>query len=262
MWHFFCIFVCEKKIKKTRTSTQRKDTSKYSNKQLFRKINASIKDKSATLGIVLTDFIETGSGIVLHAVTKNKSPRCPCCGNPSHSVHDYRYRKLQCTEMFSMNTEAIITVRRMDSTNEKCPKKTFMEPLNFVSPYARRTDEVASRIRAESLNQPSRLASETLARQHIGVSPSTCLRNARALGRENPVNIACSGYVAIDDLAYRKGRKYMCAIADHYTKKVLAVFGSRYGPEIGEWLRMRPEIRLVSRDGSRVYASIIKEAFA
>ena len=260
MRHFFCIFVCEKKIKKTRTSTQRKDTSKYSNKQLFRKINASIKDKSATLGIVLTDFIETGSGIVLHAVTKNKSPRCPCCGNPSHSVHDYRYRKLQCTEMFSMNTEAIITVRRMDSTNEKCPKKTFMEPLNFVSPYARRTDEVASRIRAESLNQPSRLASETLARQHIGVSPSTCLRNARALGRENPVNIACSGYVAIDDLAYRKGRKYMCAIADHYTRKVLAVFNTRHGPEIDEWFREHPEIKLVSRDGSRVYASIIKEA--
>jgi transposase len=162
--------------------------------------------------------------------------------------------------MFSKSAEAVIAVRRMDCTNDKCPKKTFMEPLNFARPYARRTDDVASRIREESLSQPSRLASETLARQHIKVSPSTCLRNARALGKENPGDITCSGYVAIDDLAYRKGRKYMCAIADHYTRKVLAVFGSRYGPEIGEWLRMRPEIRLVSRDGSGTYASIIKEA--
>src|SRR5574344_2364792 len=78
-------------------STLIKYTSKYSNKQLLRKINASIKDKCTTSGIELTDFIQTGSGIVLHAITKNKSPCCPYCGAPSHSVHDYRYRKLQCT---------------------------------------------------------------------------------------------------------------------------------------------------------------------
>ena len=162
--------------------------------------------------------------------------------------------------MLSRHTELIVTSRRMDCTNDKCPKKTFMEPLKFARPYARGTDEVASRIREESLNQPSRLAGETLARQHIKVSSSTCLRKARALGKENPKDIACSGYVAIDDLAYRKGQKYMCAIADHYTRRVLAVFGTRYGPEIGDWFRMHPEIRLVSRDGSWAYASIIKEA--
>ena len=250
----------KKKFKTTRTSTQCKDTSKYSNQQFFRKINAFIKDKCTTSGISLTDFIQTSSGIVLHAITKNRSPCCPYCGEPSHSVHDYRYRKLQCTEMFSQNTKIIITSRRMNCTNDKCSKKTFMEPLKFAKPYARRTDEVTSRIKEESLNQPSRLAGETLARQHIKVSSSSCLRSVRALGKENPNDITCSGYVAIDDLAYRKGHKYMCAIADHYTRGVLAIFGTRYGPEIGEWFRMHPEIKLVSRDGSWIYASIIKEA--
>src|SRR5574344_901598 len=257
---FFVSLYVKTKFKKTRTSTQRKDTSKYSNKQLFRKINASIKDKCTTSGIELTDFIQTGSGIVLHAITKNKSPCCPYCGAPSHSMHDYRYRKLQCTEMLSQDTEIIIVSRRMNCTNDKCPKKTFMEPLKFARPYSRRTDEVALRIKEESLNQPSRLASETLARQHIKVSSSTCLRKARFLGKENPEDITCSGYVAIDDLAYRKGHRYMCAIADHYTRKVLAVFDTRYGPEIGEWFKKHPEIKLVSRDGSWAYASIIKGA--
>ena len=45
-------------------------------------------------GIVLTDFIQTSSGIVLHAMTKNRLPCCPNCHEPSHSVHDYRYRKV------------------------------------------------------------------------------------------------------------------------------------------------------------------------
>ncbi len=250
----------KKKSKTTRTSTQCKDTSKYSNQQFFRKINTSIKDKCNTSGIVLTDFIQTSSGIVLHAITKNRLPCCPYCGEPSHSVHDYRYRKLQYTEMLSQNSKIIITSRRMNCTNDKCSKKTFMEPLKFARPYARSVDEIVSRLKEESLKQPSRRASQTLAIQHIKVSPSTCLRTARAMGRENPKDIACSGYVAIDDLAYRKGHRYMCAIADHYTRRVLAMFDTRYGPEIGEWFKMHPQIKLVSRDGSWAYASIIKEA--
>ena len=248
------------KNKTTRTSTQCKDTSKYLNQQFFRKINASIKDKCKTSGIVLTDFIQTSSGIVLHAITKNRLPCCPYCGEPSHSVHDYRYRKLQYTGILSQSSKIIITCRRMNCTNDKCSKKTFMEPLKFARPYARSVDEVVSRMQKESLKQPSRLARQTLASQHIKVSSSTCLRTARSLGKENPMDIACSGYVAIDDLAYRKGHKYMCAIADHYTRRVLAMFDTRYGPEIGEWFKMHPQIKLVSRDGSWAYASIIKEA--
>ncbi|KWW24618.1 MAG: transposase IS204/IS1001/IS1096/IS1165 family protein, partial [bacterium P201] len=54
--------------------------------------------------------------------------------------------------------------------------------------------------------------------------------------------------------------KYMCVIADHYTREVLAVFDSRYGREILDWLRSHPEIKVVTRDGSRSYASIISAA--
>ena len=141
----------KEKIKTTRTSTGCKDTLKYSNQQFFRKINASIKDKCKTSGIVLTDFIQTNSGIVLHAITKNRSLCCPYCGEPSHSVHDYRYRKLQYTEILSQNSKIIITCRRMNCTNDKCSKKTFMEPLKFARPYARSVDEVALRLKKESL---------------------------------------------------------------------------------------------------------------
>ena len=52
----------------------------------------------------------------------------------------------------------------------------------------------------------------------------------------------------------------MCAIADHQTRKVLALFGSWYGGEIEEWLKSHPEVKFVSRDGSLQYASIIKSA--
>ena len=52
----------------------------------------------------------------------------------------------------------------------------------------------------------------------------------------------------------------MCAIVDHYTREVLAVFDSRYGQEIIDWLKSHPEIKVVTRDGSQSYASIITAA--
>lgn len=122
------------------------------------------------------------------------------------------------------------------------------------------THEVEQRVLYESINQSALLASESLARQHIQVSKSSYTLKVKSLGKANPMNVKTSGYVAIDDLAYRKCRRYMCAITDHYTRKPLALFGSRYGPEIGEWLKSHPEIRLVSRDGSMNYANIIRES--
>ena len=69
-----------------------------------------------------------------------------------------------------------------------------------------------------------------------------------------------SGYVGLDDFAQWKGHKYMCVIVDHYTREVLAVFNSRYGQEITEWLASHPEIKMVTRDGSQSYASVISAA--
>ena len=210
--------------------------------------------------IKLTDMEDSPSGIVLHGVTLGRISHCPHCGKASKKVHDYRYRKLQCIEFMSRPVLLILCIRHFRCRNPQCKCHTFSERLNFASSYSRMTQEVEDRVLYETLNQSARLACESLSRQGIRVSPSTCTRRAGRLGLENPIDVKTSGYVAIDDLAYRKGHRYMCAIVDHYTRKPLALFGTRYGKEIVEWLKLHPEIRMVSRDGSVCYDSIIKEA--
>ena len=79
------------------------------------------------------------------------------------------------------------------------------------------------------------------------------------MGKTNP-QVRTSGYVGLDDFAKRKGHKYMCVIADHYTRRPLAVFDSRYGQEITDWLASHPEIKVVTRDGSQSYATVISAA--
>jgi len=129
----------------------------------------------------------------------------------------------------------------------------------MTHPYGRHTYEVEKRIRHEALEQTARKASETLAMQHIQISASACIRVLRLMGRANP-QVRTSGYVGLDDFAKCKGQKYMCVIVDHYTRQPLAVFDSRYGQEITDWLRSHPEIKVVTRDGSMSYAAIISAA--
>ena len=129
----------------------------------------------------------------------------------------------------------------------------------MTRPYGSHSCEAEERIRHEALGQTARKACETLAMQHIQVSQSSLIRTLRLMGGVNP-EVCTSGYVGIDDFAKRKGYEYMCVIVDHYTRLPLAVFDSRYGQEIIDWLKAHPEIRVVTRDGSQSYASIISAA--
>lgn len=162
-------------------------------------------------------------------------------------------------EQLSCHVTLTLRIRHFRCGNPSCGRRFFSEPLALAGRYGRMSHEAASRVRHEALNQPAMAASATLGRQHIQASPSTCLRMARRLGDSNPGQ-RTSGYIGIDDFAKRKGHEYMCAAVDHYTRRVLAVFDSRYGSEITEWIASHPEIRLVSRDGSQRYRRLIEAA--
>ena len=163
------------------------------------------------------------------------------------------------TELFSCSVTLTVGIRHFYCDNPSCSRGVFSESLLFADRYGRMSHEACERVRQETLSQPSRSACATLSRQHITVSRSTCQRVARRLGQRNP-DIRTSGYIGIDDFAIRKGHEYMCAAVDHYTRQVLAVFDSRYGHEIPQWIASHPEIRLVSRDGSQRYRKLIDAA--
>ena len=197
--------------------------------------------------------------VTLTGHTTGRSAVCPCCGRRSTTVHSHRLRKIQCTELFGIRTLLILDVRHFVCNNRKCGHTIFSEPLAMTRPYGRHTYEVEKRIRHEALGQTARKARETLAMQHIQISQSSLIRTLRLMGSVNP-EVRTSGYVGMDDFAKWKGHKYMCVIVDHYTRMPLAVFDSRYGQEIINWLKAHPEIKVVTRDGSLSYASIISSA--
>lgn len=236
-----------------------KYSTKNGLKQVLGQVSRLIRAKCKDWQVKLEGMYQTESGLVVTASPRGHTALCPCCGRRSHSVHSYRPRKLQDLEFFGKEVTLLVNTRHFRCCNPECERKIFAEPLKMTAPYMRTTHDVHERIRHEALNQPAASAVRTLSYQHIRTSASTCHRLVRHIGIYNP-QVRTSGYVGIDDFAKKKGRVYACTIVDHYTRDTLAVFDSRYGEEIGEWLAEHKEIKLVTRDGSQSYADIIASA--
>lgn len=247
-----------KKTTKTSAPASYKSTNKSGLRQVLEPIKSYLSELSRENNIRLSGLTVTGDTIRVTAETVGARSRCPCCGTVSRHVHSRCLRRLQCTELLDHSLVLTLRVRHFRCSNPECGRSIFSEPLRLASPYMRMTHGVRRRMLHESLNQSAPRAVDTLRTEHISVSASTCQRAVRRLGASNP-HVRTSGYVGIDDFARRKGHTYMCGIVDHYTGDVLAVFGTRYGEEIAEWFRSHPEIRLVTRDGSPQYASLIRD---
>lgn len=66
--------------------------------------------------------------------------------------------------------------------------------------------------------------------------------------------------VCIDDFALKKRQRYGTIMVDIQTPKLVDMIESREMAEVKAWLQTYPHIQVVSRDGSRTYATAIAQA--
>ena len=171
---------------KKRTSAQCKGTKKSGLTQVIDQIKSIIQEKCKSWHLSLESMTREADTISFVGRTTGRHSGCPCCGRSSRHVHSYRWRRIQMTELFSCNVTLTVGIRHFYCDNPSCGRGVFSESLQFADKYGRMSHEACERVRQESLSQPSRSASATLARQHITVSNSTCQRMARRLGQRNP----------------------------------------------------------------------------
>jgi len=66
--------------------------------------------------------------------------------------------------------------------------------------------------------------------------------------------------VCIDDFALKKRQRYGTVMVNVESRKIVGMIESREADDVAEWVRNFPNIRQVSRDGSRQYAAAITKA--
>jgi hypothetical protein len=90
-----------------------------------------------------------------------------------------------------------------------------------------------------------------LARLGMPVGHTTILRHVKRGVRDGPANLRVAG---IDDWAWKKGMTYGTMIVDLEWRRVVDVLADRSADSTAAWLRLHPEIEMVSRDRAGLYA--------
>ena len=143
--------------------------------------------------------------------------------------------------------------------NERCSRKTFVERVPSVAaPMARRTVRVAEIVRLFAHAAGGLPSERLLARLAMPVSDNAILRQLKHHVREraDPPPLRA---IAMDDWSWRKGSTYGTIVVDLERRTVADVLATRSAKETADWLERWPEIEIVSRDRSGLYAQGIRQ---
>jgi transposase len=182
------------------------------------------------------------------------SGSCPVCRKQSKRVHS-RYTRL--IQDLPVNEKAVylqVQVKRFFCTNLFCERKVFTERFSWVEPYLHRTKRLHKVFTILALSTNCSAAARVAYSMHTTISHDSLLRLIHKMNI--PVSPQPSR-IGIDDFAFKKRNRYGTLIVDLDSKQPIEVLNSRSTSSVQSWLKEHPSIELVSRDGSKTYASAI-----
>ena len=221
-------------------------------KEVFQVHNNYIKDlfgfEDVTIKKVETDDIS----VTIHLETIKKEHVCPCCGNTTSKVHDYRFQTIKDAPFQFKNT--FINIRKRRYKCKHCGKQ-FFENLNFLPKYYRITNKLTAAVYNKFLttNSIKQIASET------NLSSNTIYR---ILSLFNVSNNLLPEVLSIDEFKGNTwGEKYQCILTDPVNKRVLDILPERYKPYLTSYFKQYPKkvrngVTYFVSDMWRTYADI------
>jgi transposase len=207
--------------------------------------------------LVIDEVVNDGARLQVRARTTLSEAACPRCATTSSRVHAWHVRRLTDLPAAGRAVLVELRVRRLVCQNTQCPQRTFREQVGQLAVRcARRTLRLTSTIGRLAVVLAGRAGAAVLAGLGVSVSRSTMLRALMALPiPQEPVPRVLS----VDDVALRRGRRYMTVVIDAVTHRRVDVLADRKAATLTAWLREHPGAEIVCRDGSAAYAEAIRQ---
>jgi transposase len=203
--------------------------------------------------IALESVAATKTDVVVQITCQHPSAACPYCQHPSQRVHGHYTRTVADLPCAGRRVVLRLCVRKFLCNTLACPQQIFTERLpTFVQSYARMTNRLRAAVQALGMITGGE-SGERLA-PHLGMcmSAPTILRRMRQVALP-PLQPVCQ--VGIDDWAWRKGQTYGTIMVDLQRRCPIDLLPDRTSSTTEAWLRMHPEVEVVSRDRSGEYAA-------
>lgn len=169
-------------------------------------------------GIILSKIEESDSELHLFFFLKQKSHTCPCCGNITSHIHDYRTQRIKDISAFGRKTYLHLRKRRYIC---KSCKKRFPEETPFLPRYHRMSNRLVKSI----INELRNVQSLKSVAERSNVSVPTVCRVLRYLSYSVD---KLPTVLSIDEFKGNTSEgKYQCIITDPHNKRVLDILKSR-----------------------------------
>ncbi|MGI8495567.1 MAG: ISL3 family transposase [Pyrinomonadaceae bacterium] len=183
---------------------------------------------------------------------------CPRCGQVSRKIHSRYQRILADLPMSGLAVRLICRVRKFFCADQDCSQRIFVERLTEMAEVsARQTNRLSRIICCLAFYVGGRTGAKVTERLAIGVSRQTLIR--RILKTPPPIKYLPK-VIGIDDFAFRRGQVYGTLLIDLERRKAIDLIPSREAEDVARWLRQYPQVEVVSRDRSPIYATAINLA--
>ena len=192
-------------------------------------------------------------------VDSRQPARCPGCGTQSKSRHSFYSRALR--DLSAQGATVVIDARlaRWRCRNEGCDRRIFTERLpGLAAPFARQTARLAEVVRLVGHSMGGRPSERLMGRLGMPVSDTTILRSLKRHTKSSSAGGAVR-VAGIDDWAWRKGASYGTIIVDLERRRVVDLLADRSAETTGGWLKKHPEVEVVSRDRTGLYAEAARQ---
>ena len=201
--------------------------------------------------------IISSDGITLHLHGKRKTAQCPECFKRSDSVHSCRRRRIQHLPCSGHTLWLVFSVRHWYCRNPACSRKIFAESLApFAGSHQQSSQALQNLQRQLGLIAGGEAGKRAATAAGLRCSADTLLRRVI-----NTPETKQSGapHVGIDEWAWHRGHRYGTLIVNLDTHRPLVLLPGRDQRTLATWFRKYPEIQIVSRDRSGVYATAARE---
>ena len=194
--------------------------------------------------------------IHIYGEMKRKPHKCPCCGEFTDKIHDYREQTIKDIPLFDKKLFVHLRKRRYRCG---CGKR-FFENNKFLPRYHRMTNRLSAYI----INELSNEASFTSVGRKVDLSTTTVMR-IFDLVSYSPQKLP--DVLSIDEFKGNTNKeKYQCIITDPVNKIVLDILPKRYESYLTKYfLRFnkaeRQNVKTFVSDMWKPYASLASKLF-
>lgn len=187
------------------------------------------KELTGLQDIILENVERTAHLTTLHIKMKRKLTKCPCCGELSDTVHDYRKQLVKDIPAFGNRVVLSIKKRRY-----RCPhcNKRFIEDISFLPKYYRMTN----RLTMYMLNKLGEERSFSSVARELQLSVSTVIRVFDIVSYTAPKILP--SVIAIDEFKGNTGNeKYQAILTNPQTGEILDILPTRNSSDLIEYLK-------------------------